>query len=274
MSRCLRPIDSHYGAVKCGQCMPCRVSKRREWTGKLLLEANEYEISTFLTLTYSDENVPLTHDYLTTLDKDTAVDVIKRFNHRYFIVGEYGDDTKRAHYHAILFGMDPNHAYYEAQKHWEKGFIQADLCNTARLKYVAKYTTKKLTKEDDHRLEPGQQPEFARFSQRPQLGHKTLERTIAYFKTAQGRQIIEKYGDIPKTYRTGGQDYAWSQYSHRKIRTALGIPAKTSEIRLTHPEYVHPPELMPDAEEMRTRWNHHHAQTKRQKIYKSAAQAL
>lgn len=248
--------------------MPCRVAKRREWTGKLLLEAGEYQASTFLTLTFDDENVPLTIDHIPTLDKAQAVEYIKKFGVRYFVVGEYGDRTKRPHYHAILFGLDPITVQYAAEHSWKKGFTSAYPCTPERVQYCANYTTKKLTKAEDHRLDLGQEPEFARFSQRPQLGHKTLERTIDYFKnTTQGQKIIEKYGDIPSTYRTNGKNYAWSAYSRRKIRKGIGISQTTTELRDENPDKIPPPELMPTAEELQNRWRQFNGQTKRQKIY-------
>ena len=93
----------------CGQCMPCRITKRQEWTFRLLMEMREHPYSYFVTLTYNDENLPDSEKYIGgNLDKPELQKFFKRLRKqghafRYFAIGEYGEKSYRAHYHIILF---------------------------------------------------------------------------------------------------------------------------------------------------------------------------
>ena len=52
----LIPVGQHY--VPCGQCLACRINRRREWLARLHLEALDHDVVLFATLTYSDEFLP------------------------------------------------------------------------------------------------------------------------------------------------------------------------------------------------------------------------
>ncbi len=54
--RCAYPNLINSILRPCGQCQNCRINKQREWTGRILLEAQMYPISSFVTLTYADEH--------------------------------------------------------------------------------------------------------------------------------------------------------------------------------------------------------------------------
>lgn len=111
---CVRPFKRH----GCGQCKPCRINKRRELVCRILSESLFHENSTFLTLTLDDAKKDSPYgvkygDY-TFLNKGYVQTWLNRFRMRvsptrirYFLVGEYGTDKLRPHYHAILFGWPP-----------------------------------------------------------------------------------------------------------------------------------------------------------------------
>ena len=170
--------------TSCGQCMPCRINRRKEWMTKLRLEQKYYgDNVAFLTLTYAPENLP-EKDHFSggSLNKHDAQKFIKRFRKnyynkyaahseriRYFLVGEYGTETKRAHYHAIIFGVDPHRAKEITKMSWSLGHIQCDAVRDGGIQYVCGYTLKKLTSEKD--FPDGQEPEFSLKSTKPALGH-------------------------------------------------------------------------------------------------------
>lgn len=156
----------------CGQCLACRVKKRREWTTRLALEMIHHHYASFLTLTYDEHCVPVCFDGRT-LDKDDFQRFMKRFRRnldkeyerhidvRYYMCGEYGTrGTERPHYHVILFGLssdDPKviRAVHQA---WcvpgkggvptdkLKGIYTLDPLTEKRCAYVAGYVMKKLVK--------------------------------------------------------------------------------------------------------------------------------
>lgn len=143
MLLCRNPYIAPGGnAFGCGQCIPCRVNKRRMWTHRMMLETTQHPISSFWTLTYDDENLPWTWEdtqplptlepkHLTSFlwslrsDLDYHSEDIWRtlyeaatgrprgsnqeisYKIRYFNVGEYGSTTERPHYHLALFNFPP-----------------------------------------------------------------------------------------------------------------------------------------------------------------------
>ena len=46
--------------VPCGKCIECRLDYSRSWAFRMICELEYHEAASFLTLTYDDENVPLT----------------------------------------------------------------------------------------------------------------------------------------------------------------------------------------------------------------------
>ena len=114
--RCINPITITNKAsisqeameVPCGKCIECRIHQRKEWSLRLLHEMAYHERSVFLTLTYSDENLP---DDLSISKRHLQL-FLKRLRKqsgrkgiKYFATGEYGESTQRPHYHAIVFGV-------------------------------------------------------------------------------------------------------------------------------------------------------------------------
>lgn len=73
--------------------------------------------------------------------------------------GEYGDENKRPHYHAIIFGhnfddwiylgdTDGGNALYTSttlENIWQKGFVQIGTVSRESAGYVARYVMKKIT---------------------------------------------------------------------------------------------------------------------------------
>ena len=105
---CKKPFTRGVEAYGCGQCLPCRVNRRRIWTHRVLLEAIKSSESSFITLTYDDENLPENGSLCPSHVRDWLKRIRKKVEPRklrYFLVGEYGDETKRPHYHVALFGV-------------------------------------------------------------------------------------------------------------------------------------------------------------------------
>lgn len=157
----------------CGKCPACRVKKRRDWTTRLILEMLSSGAGCFLTLTYSEDYVPVTDTGHRTLSKRDFQLFMKRFRRelerlkkrpypvRFFACGEYGSKgTMRPHYHVLLFGCSAddldvlkavNHAWSEpslpGQRAEDKrsfGFWTLDPLTDKRVAYAAGYVMKKL----------------------------------------------------------------------------------------------------------------------------------
>lgn len=231
-------IKTQNQTVPCGQCMPCRINKGRVWSGRIILEQSAHwslngQRSYFVTLTYSDANCPRTVEGDPTLRKKETLKWLnnemsgrdKSGAFRYYLVGEYGDTTRRPHYHMALF-PGPNFKLGQFLGRWQerRGFTQIDEITHARARYLANYTAKKLTKADDDRLLPGQEPEFRTSSRRPPIGHDFIEVLVRQYTTRAGSKVIAEHGDIERTFRVDGKIYPIAPYILNRAREELGIP--------------------------------------------------
>lgn len=171
----------------------------------MIHERQMHDCAWFVTLTYSDENLPRHPAYGTLLPDDSRA-FIKSLRKiyppktlSYFLVGEYGDHTHRPHYHAVLYGADfpdrtrvsnrPGPPVWESPTlaaHWPHGFSEFSSVTMASASYVAGYVQKKVLYKDHPNTllradpETGElhelKPEFARMSLNPAIGRRWIEK--------------------------------------------------------------------------------------------------
>ncbi|AXH77585.1 MAG: replication initiator protein [Microviridae sp.] len=177
--------------VACGQCIGCRVDRTEDWTTRIMHEVTLHDLCQFVTLTYSDDQLPAGG----TLVKKDWQDFMKRLRKahgklRYFAVGEYGDTTVRPHYHAILFGIDfadkRAHSKNEhgdqlftsdlLDKIWGKGHAFFGKVTVQSARYVAKYCIKKVNGSMASEHYGARSPEFAVMSLKPGIGSGWFEK--------------------------------------------------------------------------------------------------
>ena len=118
-------------SVPCGKCAACIVSSANEWRVRLQIEKEHCDNCYFVTLTYSDDTLPI--DVFT--DSFGAKHIIpyvckrdcqnffkrlrKRFENseiRYYLVSEYGPTTLRPHYHSYYL----IYRYYQLRLYRER----------------------------------------------------------------------------------------------------------------------------------------------------------
>ena len=238
--KCYNGIATQGGIVPCQQCMPCRINKGRVWTARILMEqATTPFYCWFVTLTYNDENLPTTADGVSTLRKKALRHWIKvqrrRFRFRYYAVGEYGDVSKRPHFHLAVFPQE-DFDIAALCATWRHGFSSFSEMQGKRARYLAQYTTKKLTAHDDKRLERDQEPEFRISSTCPGLGAAFASLVARQYRSPAGQKIIEERGDVERTFRIDGKVYPLGNYVLARVRDELQIPLLHRE-RLCHEGY-------------------------------------
>lgn len=241
---CKKPFVSSAGVAHgCGQCMPCRFNKRRVWMHRIMLEACQYEDNAFITLTYDDEHLPKDGS----LRPKDVQDWLKRLRARlapltirFFLVGEYGDETQRPHYHVALFGFKScqwGNSRYSATKSrccvscdlvretWQHGNVFLGSLEDDSAGYMAGYVTKKMTSKDDPRLN-GRHPEFGRMSLRPGIGYSAMwEVADAMLRY----ELDDKLPDVPVALRHGAKELPLGRYLRRKLRSMVGKDEKISQ---------------------------------------------
>lgn len=154
LSIAYRPIN-----LPCGQCVGCRLERSRQWAMRIMHESQLHASNCFITLTYSDENIPADGG----LRKSDFQKFMKRLRKkvgsvRFFYAGEYGESLGRPHYHACIFGYDfpdkvpfsqsGEHTIYisdELSKLWPYGHVTIGELTFQSAAYVARYCMKKVT---------------------------------------------------------------------------------------------------------------------------------
>lgn len=209
--------------------MPCRINRQKLWAGRIMLESLYHLSSCFITLTYDEEHYPkdgnlnIRHAQLFLKRLRKAIEPEKL---RYFIVGEYGEHTKRAHYHAVLFGIGTQHTDKVA-KAWGQGFISVAEVTPKRAEYTAKYCVKKMTSALHPALD-GRSPEFARMSLRPGIGAYAAKDLSDYYLTLEGCSSLIEKGDVGDRFKVGKKTYPFGRYIRGKLREEVGWNKKIS----------------------------------------------
>ena len=151
-------VEGSSFSVPCGRCRGCRIDRSRQWAVRCLHESKMHPDNCFLTLTYSDKNLPL--DY--SINVETVQKFIRRMRKaglrfRYFACGEYGDITGRPHYHMLMFGHDwadkklysknrgnPLYTSATLSRLWEYGEAWTGTLTYQSAAYVCRYVMKKI----------------------------------------------------------------------------------------------------------------------------------
>lgn len=132
------PVESKIEFLNCacGKCFPCLVNRRKTWYFRLFHESLVHSYTYFLTLTMDDAHCD------GELHPDDLAKFFKRLRKhvafKYYAIGEYGTNTLRPHYHAILF-CDEKLTPYLVQSVWSKGHIQLESSSPAAINYVLHY---------------------------------------------------------------------------------------------------------------------------------------
>ncbi|AXH75872.1 MAG: replication initiator protein [Microviridae sp.] len=198
-------------SISCGLCIGCRLERSRQWAIRCLHESSLYNDNCFVTLTYSPAFIP---PYYSLVIRDVQLFVKKlrkRFSSdkiRFFLCGEYGESSKRPHYHALFFNLwFPDARQYGGPRNgfkvyhsdildslWGKGRAEFGSVTFESAAYVARYVCKKVLgssdkaealrdKEYGMRVDPStgevfrpRIPEFVLMSRRPGIGRPWLDR--------------------------------------------------------------------------------------------------
>lgn len=213
-----------YVTIPCGKCIGCRLEYSRQWANRCMLEQQYHDQSWFVTLTYNDWNLPMRKyvdeksgqefDSMSLCKRDFQL-FMKRLRKefgdqkiRFFAAGEYGGNTYRPHYHAILFGLhlddlrvykvsSDGFNYYNSprlQKVWDsgskerpfwipckegdtpltgRGFCVVAPVNWNTCAYVARYVTKKLNgPATEFYSRMNIEPPFSLMSRKPGIGRQ------------------------------------------------------------------------------------------------------
>lgn len=213
----LRGDDLH--KVPCGGCPACLSRRPSEWSIRLQLEAWSYPVSSFCTLTFSDDHLPR--------DRKALVRVVRALTRilpcRYLLVSERGGLRQRIHLHLAMLGISPPDAERWLGEHWKHGFTDVtDLLSRAG--YLSKYVVKDSHSKDVQEFyADGLGPNIFRQS-RPAVGAIYAERLAARYKVEPALQAhVDLFKDIVPTLRLDGRLVRLPRYVVEKIRCLAGL---------------------------------------------------
>lgn len=263
--------------MPCGKCIECRLEYAQGWAIRSIHEAQMHQENSFITLTYSDEN--LTDGRLNYIDfqlfikrlrdkifqrflnvygkenwkllsKEEKKQTYKHYKISVFVTGEYGDKTKRPHWHALIFNWRPD----DLKKHytndkgdqvyisdlltetWGKGHAELGQVTLESAGYVARYAAKKLVhgNDNEHDYEP-----ISKKSSHQAIGKSWLEK---FYKDVFTHGYIEHDGiklKIPAYYekwfkKTHPEE--WKEYV--TITKQRKINAVSEMVRLENEKYL------------------------------------
>lgn len=205
--------------------MPCRLNRRRLWTARLMLESCLHESSFFSTLTYDKEHLP-SGEELCPRDASLFLKrlraVVSPAKVRFYLVGEYGEERGRPHYHAALYGVPEESAIREA---WGMGNCHSGFLEEASASYIAGYVTKRMTNRDDPRL-GGRHPEFARMSLKPGIGAGAMEEVARVLFSKDGALSVARDGDVAGMVRAANVKWPLGRYLRSVLRGKMGMDSR------------------------------------------------
>lgn len=246
------PLDPAYDRpdhieLPCGRCDGCRLDRSRDWANRCMLELEYHDSAYFVTLTYNEEHAPIswyTDDHtgeafqsLTLRKRDFQLFMKRLRKHfpndkiRFFAAGEYGENTMRPHYHAILFGLhlddlipyqrtERGDWYYKSQSLQDVWSVREDSVTPLSpigeiivadvswetCAYTARYCMKKLNGADaDAYTKFGLEPPFSLMSRKPGIGRQYYD----------DHPDVMDYQYISVSSRSGGRKFVAPRYFNR-----------------------------------------------------------
>lgn len=210
---CIQLIQLTDGNLaRCQKCWQCKDRKISDWIGRCTAEAKTAVATDCVTLTYAPSAAgsdPVESRVLTLRDVQLFFKRIRKNGHpvRYFVVGEYGHEKGRAHWHCVLFWQSPSFNWPEATdddrvwiKEWPHGHIHLDPKGDLKaVRYACKYIMKDET-ESMRML----------MSKSPALGEKYLTENLPY------RYVLEGMAPQDLAYRFG--DNAHREHYRRRLK--------------------------------------------------------
>jgi hypothetical protein len=158
-------------------------------------------------LTYNAESVPVFSEGASpTLVKSDLQKFFKRLRRdlekedrkiRYFACGEYGPETERPHYHAIVFGLDCNKDKMLVEENWPFGFVSVGTVTYESCRYTAQYIQKKVLGKSADEVYKDREPPFQIQSQG--LG---LQYALDNLERYEGKLTIDgRIFSVPRYFR-------------------------------------------------------------------------
>ncbi len=207
------------------------------WTGRLIAESLSHEHSRVLTLTYAEDK-----DRFSELNYGHIQDFLKTHRHyasertRYFVCGEYGEESGHAHWHIVLFGEQSwqpigyKKAVFCAVRGWtdRHGFASCMRLVPASAAYTVGYTLKKGENQSP----------FMRCSLKPSIAFGKIDAFAAQVFKSNGSRPIQ----CPSWWIFDGKKYPFNDGAARRFQKSY--EALGGQLLVKRPEVTNMEALM------------------------------
>lgn len=256
-----------YIDIPCRSCLECYNQIRKEWISRAVAESQCHDSMIFLTLTYSDDKIPVCefvdddgviwkHSTLHYRDFQLFMKRLRKFLDkpvRFMVCGEYGTHTFRPHYHAIIFGVslddfkgiqmyshnshgDILYTCDDLERIWNKGYVICSGANTNTIAYVAGYVAKKSDSIAGRQFYKYADivPPFIRSSNRPGLGYDWFSSHSDKFSSVYDYMSVPTDGDPVKIRLTPRWKEKWEEkYVYNPLQLDPDYDKIVSDEKLT-----------------------------------------
>lgn len=233
--------------LPCGKCRECISKRAIDWATRAKHEISEHTENSFITLTYSPEN--LNSHFIIKSDFQKFVKRLRKQlkqKIKYMVSYEYGTHYLRPHMHAIFFGYNPNNQKFlkntssghplftspDISKLWDKGFHSIGTANEQTAYYIASYALKGKSKTIYH-PDTGEEctlSDTMDVSKRPSIGLNYLSKNY--------KQLIDSETPLPRYYLKILEEHADAIKSKnptkRQIKILKLFPELTDDLFEVH----------------------------------------
>lgn len=258
-------LNSHNPVtIPCGACIGCRIDRSRDWAMRCMHESQMHERNCFVTLTYSDENLPENFSVSVRTHQLFMKSLRNSINKpiRFFGCGEYGEQTLRPHYHYLIFDYHPTDTQFlkttkqgnklftskSLEKIWPHGHVWIGAVTYQSAAYVARYIMKKVTgdRAPDYysRVHPITKkpvqvyPEFCVQSRRPGIGSTWYDKYKQDCFPSDYLVVDGKKHPVPKFYTKKLAEEELTKIKRRRKADSLPRKPDNTPVRLAVREEI------------------------------------
>lgn len=209
--------------VPCGKCPQCIKRRASQWIFRLKQQDLVSSSAHFVTLTYSNDHVPITENGYMTLKKDHVQKFFKRLRKangrrtliKYYAAGEYGSTYKRPHYHIILF----NAREEDVRDAWQFGEVDCGTVTGNSIAYTTAYINKGKVVPEHKRDD--REKEFSLMSKGLGLNYITAKTELYHAQDPTRMYVVE----------SGNTKVAMPRYYRDRLYTEDQVKQFTKEVK-------------------------------------------
>lgn len=219
--------------VPCGSCVTCRRSNMTFMSHRIQSDVSALDRkgigSSFVTLTIESNNPKLQRSDLQKFFKRLRKNC-PDFPFSYLAIGDYGEQTFRPHYHALMLGFPPEAESFINQN-WKLGLTDVKPIVSGNINYVVRYMSAQTKSIKEQFVKHGLEEPFSLCSRN--LGHTLFDIIEDGYYTFKGKRY-----KVPSYYQAKFNVHPQPADLSRFIEPAKRLKFKDVQSYLNYKAYV------------------------------------